>query len=1615
MKRRMIISVIGAVLVALIAGILWLYSASGKSYVLSKIITAAEDATGYEIAIEKLVTNYVSKASLITIRIRDDATGGSAYINRISINYSLFPLFRTTVQIDSLISSSLDITLNNRMLKAFSGQKSSATGIGGGRGWKFQLGYIQVVDANLTYSHPELPLYIRLKGTDVHYAVGDTFHTSIQSLDSVAYKSSVINQATLEVYGRHSSSGLSISNLMLQSPTSKLRSSGSIESQAGGNAVRGDVEAHLARDFTDFLKVFLPEALKQKLHTDSLSLQGSVDITPAEIAYRGKVQAPGAVFDTLQVQNLRAEFSGSTDSLQISQFYTELPSGLDTIRLHGTFDWQQKFIRLDVVSFLSSTEYVQQMLRMENYPLDTPVEIRFSGMIPYENLSRAAGQGRILLVKPQYNVHELSHVLADFRIRGGEIRLEVIQRTPADVNRIALVGRCDWPMEFTGTLQLADISEINTGISTAFTPRLSSTFQGTIGDQGDPIKLSGRMQAHLNYRFMELPVDIQLAYAWQGDTLILDEGELAVSSLTPAQVSGKVRFSPSLSAELVVDEPAIPQPDTDRPLSGKILLRISSKFDKSLQSSLDISNVSLSRWGAVIPRMKYDLQGIVNSKNNLLMTPDSITGGGNLSVQGVRFGLTSIDSASLDYSVQKEGITVERGMAVSRTRTIAAEIRGFLPFDSSNVLDVQASGHNWPIDLLNPFLPPSWDVDGTITPSVRITGYYDRPSITGGIRIDSGYVQWQDTKPPVEALNGEIIFQGKQFEIRKLAFRYQSYPIDITGKGTLEPDFQGKIYVRPAGEISIFYARESDTASVQMLDIPLQILQDHIPENYTASGALTADFQAAGVIENRLSLNSRGYLLPTMNPTPLDWKIDWNVAYSENQITLRHFACAADSGNMTITGQLPLSALVNNDSTASSSGDSASVAFSLANFPISIINQFTSLVRANSGRLNADVYLSGGLEAPNIQGSLRGTDIALNNPLRKWQTSRGQLHIEFQNERTLIRQFATYINDYSITLDGKFEYDRGQYLQAGISGSFNETAPFRVNLYHDEATDSLEGHLSVSSIPLSQFLTMLKTPREIQGQLNLSLRLSGSRQKPTLIMNGQADNLSFGELAFPEAHFRSHYSNQQFVLDTLLVSNAASFVRGTGNISAIFDLDTFSLGLIGEEIFLSLQARGFALESLGALSGRDYNISGDLSADMAYRKTVPGGSSIQGSVEITGFESDLPYFEQHLRNGHFRADFTGSTIRLINMHVDIDENPLTISGSIDIVPHAPLQYDITVHSEQFDLTRPGEVAITIAPSKLRITTTSGQTSLLTGNIIVASFTYTKPIHNLQPLSFIGTRTVRPPRLPQQMFQNIQLNVAIQALKNIKVNNNLASLDFTADVQSTGPLFQPRFTGRIVAEKGYIKYVGRNFQIENGTVLFTGGPELNPTLDIQATTTIPAYQNVDDIDYTIVLNITNTLRNPQVRFASKPATRPHTNESLTQSDILGILAVGRPRDQFSGVSGEGNLSQFFIRQASRISSEKIASVVEYRVGRLFDLDRVAIEGNLFQLSGRHTPTFTAAKSISPRLTLTYSTSIGQSNQQGIRINYELSDHWYLVTETNQEQRYGLDLKYRIRFK
>ena len=72
-------------------------------------------------------------------------------------------------------------------------------------------------------------------------------------------------------------------------------------------------------------------------------------------------------------------------------------------------------------------------------------------------------------------------------------------------------------------------------------------------------------------------------------------------------------------------------------------------------------------------------------------------------------------------------------------------------------------------------------------------------------------------------------------------------------------------------------------------------------------------------------------------------------------------------------------------------------------------------------------------------------------------------------------------------------------------------------------------------------------------------------------------------------------------------------------------------------------------------------------------------------------------------------------------------------------------------------------------------------------------------------------------------------------------------------------------------------------------------------------------------------------------------------------------------------------------------------------------------NLFNFGEAWGPRLVASEKISDRLEITYSTNVGELNQQGVSLDYSFTKKFAISGYTNQMGNSGIDLKFKMKFR
>ncbi len=133
----------------------------------------------------------------------------------------------------------------------------------------------------------------------------------------------------------------------------------------------------------------------------------------------------------------------------------------------------------------------------------------------------------------------------------------------------------------------------------------------------------------------------------------------------------------------------------------------------------------------------------------------------------------------------------------------------------------------------------------------------------------------------------------------------------------------------------------------------------------------------------------------------------------------------------------------------------------------------------------------------------------------------------------------------------------------------------------------------------------------------------------------------------------------------------------------------------------------------------------------------------------------------------------------------------------------------------------------------------------------------------------------------QALKNLAINLKVDIQRNnwIRHRNAEVELDGTLDInkRAGGPI---SVVGEIDTVRGWLAFQSKRFTLASGQILFTGGSEIDPTLNIDAQYAVS--------DYTVDVIVAGTASKPEIKLQSQP--------QLAQADILSLILFGTTTSQ-----------------------------------------------------------------------------------------------------------------------
>lgn len=525
-----------------------------------------------------------------------------------------------------------------------------------------------------------------------------------------------------------------------------------------------------------------------------------------------------------------------------------------------------------------------------------------------------------------------------------------------------------------------------------------------------------------------------------------------------------------------------------------------------------------------------------------------------------------------------------------------------------------------------------------------------------------------------------------------------------------------------------------------------------------------------------------------------------------------------------------------------------------------------------------------------------------------------------------------------------------------------------------------EGSLDGQRFDLAQIAPWLPRDLEIHGDA----ALKGSvRYQPQQPLTAAAEiTLGAGSISYPiVAGERSAWPFEQgrwqarldqHGLDTAL--NIA--LKGEDRITAALQLkgyDPLATPLAEQPLQGEIRAAFSDLGVLNSLLYEAQDLRGRITLDSRLGGTL-GHPQLSGSLQLRDGSLEIPRLGLKIGGLQFEASSSGEEQLHYRLTARSGDGSLEASGATRLDAAAGWPTRLTLTGKMFEVSHIPEARIAVSPRlEMRM---AKREIWLDGEVEV-------PQARLEPKEFTTATTVSGDvvivgapegQAPPWLIHN-RVRLILGERVSLygfgfegRIKGNLLLIDEPGKATAA--------SGELSVAEGFYRAYGQNLEVEQGRLLFAGGPITNPALDLRAARRIQ--------EVTAGIKVFGPLRQPRFELFSSPA--------MEQTEILSYLVLGVPLEQ----TGSGSDAEL-MSQAALALGVKGGDLLARSIGSRFGMDEMRIEssGNGDQASlimGRY---------LSPRLYVGYGVGLMDAINT-LTLRYQISDRWQLKAESGLNQ-------------
>ena len=557
-----------------------------------------------------------------------------------------------------------------------------------------------------------------------------------------------------------------------------------------------------------------------------------------------------------------------------------------------------------------------------------------------------------------------------------------------------------------------------------------------------------------------------------------------------------------------------------------------------------------------------------------------------------------------------------------------------------------------------------------------------------------------------------------------------------------------------------------------------------------------------------------------------------------------------------------------------------------------------------------------------------------------------------------------------------------QDMQVKITGKLN----FDVDATYDLKKGDFKGQLIFDKTETASYFLAAGKP-EFHGTLSGQVQAAGNMHdaaNASVQVNLDALHLLVKDISLVQFDQISLEMDEQKLtipqFEMVVLSSGSLKVKGDAHLGGPLDI-----GVDGQ---IPLAVAGLFSDELVDATGM-ITLKGGITGDT-------GSPKIDARIDLENIGMTVPGLVQKLDDLHGSIFVTPENIRIENMKGLLDTGSFSINGTIGHDKFTPRQVDLAIAAKALPLEVPDTLSM-LLNADINIT---GKDRIgdATGEVVLLDGVYYKDVKiNLLQVATDRKRTLAPASSPVALpyFDMFNLDIKVKNRQPFYVQNNLADLEISPDLEIGGGLDRPVISGRAEVKTGTVTFQKRTFTVKKGVIDFVNSYRTEAVIDIESEATIR--------NWLIKLAIKGAPDNLDMKLSSVPKE--------SDSDILSLILFGKTSQEL--VAGEGGSK----RSNAQIMSEMLADTFGEDIKKNAGVDILQLEsidgGDDDDKAGTQV---TVGKHLSDRMTVKYAVESkdGTVIQRAIT-EYKLLEKILVSGFQDNQGIFGAELMFRLEFR